>query len=245
MTLGGGASTLDEYKSVIYYHVDKPHWYEIFKVAVPIDEFKASHLKFTFKHRSSNEAKDKSEKPFAMSYVKLMQNDGTTLRDQTHDLLVYKIDHKKYSEHDLHYLALPSHKYSESLKDNHKPSCPGLSLSSKDSFRIATNVCSTKLTQNVDLLGLLNWANHKDTLKDSLQALMKVDGDDIVKFLQDVLDALFNILVQNDDSEKYDNMVFECLLKILSLVSDRKYQHFQPVLDLYIQESFSATLAYR
>jgi len=28
-------------------------------------------------------------------------------------------------------------------------------------------------------------------------------------------------------------------------VSDRKYQHFQPVLDLYISESFSATLAYK
>lgn len=55
----------------------------------------------------------------------------------------------------------------------------------------------------------------------------------------------FFLQVQNDDSQVYDNMVFECLLKILSLVSDRKYQHFQPVLDLYIQESFSATLAYR
>lgn len=34
-------------------------------------------------------------------------------------------------------------------------------------------------------------------------------------------------------------------LYIIGLVSDRKYQHFQPVLDLYIQESFCATLAYK
>lgn len=34
-------------------------------------------------------------------------------------------------------------------------------------------------------------------------------------------------------------------LYIIGLVSDRKYQSFQPVLDLYIQESFSATLAYK
>lgn len=64
-------------------------------------------------------------------------------------------------------------------------------------------------------------------------------------FLQDVLDALFNILMSNSDSDVYDDMVFECLLYIIGLVSDRKYQHFQPVLDLYISESFSATLAYK
>jgi dedicator of cytokinesis protein 1 len=63
--------------------------------------------------------------------------------------------------------------------------------------------------------------------------------------LQDVLDALFNILMSNSDSDVYDDMVFECLLYIIGLVSDRKYQHFQPVLDLYISESFSATLAYK
>jgi dedicator of cytokinesis protein 1 len=64
----------------------------------------------------------------------------------------------------------------------------------------------------VDLLGLLNWISHPEVLKDSLAALMKVDGEEVVKFLQDVLDALFNILMQNSDSDLYDNMVFECLV---------------------------------
>lgn len=95
-------------------------------------------------------------------------------------------------------------------------------------------------------MGLLNWASHKDTLKESLIALMKVDGEEVVKFLQDILDALFNILMDNPESDVYDEMVFDCLLHIISLVSnDWKYQHFEPVLDLYIKESFSATLAYR
>lgn len=65
-----------------------------------------------------------------------------------------------------------------------KPSSGHLSLSSKDNFLIATNVCSTKLTQNVDLLGLLNWSSSKTDLKESLAALMKVDGEEVVKFLQ-------------------------------------------------------------
>ncbi|PSN51994.1 Dedicator of cytokinesis protein 1 [Blattella germanica] len=242
ISLGGGVELLNEYRSVIYYHEDKPRWFEIFKVAIPIEEFKGSHLKFTFKHRSSNEAKDRTEKPFALSYVKLMQENGTTLKDTEHELLVYKVDHKKFEETDLGYLNLPSTR--GELTEGQKPHSGGLSLSSKDSFSIQTNVCSTKLTQNVDLLGLLNWTSNPDGLKNSLAALMKVDGEEVVKFLQDVLDALFNILMQNSDSDLYDNMVFECLLYIIGLVSDRKYQHFQPVLDLYIQESFSATLAY-
>lgn len=97
----------------------------------------------------------------------------------------------------------------------------------------------------VDLLGLLNWSSHPDTLEDSLMALMNVQGEEVVKFLQDVLDALFNILMENSDSDRYDSLIFNCLLYVIMLVSDRKYQHFQPVLDLYIQESFSATLAYK
>ncbi|XP_011337215.1 dedicator of cytokinesis protein 1 isoform X1 [Ooceraea biroi] len=246
MTLGGGASPIDEYRSVIYYHEDKPRWCETFKIAIPIEEFKQAHLKFTFKHRSSNEAKDKSEKPFALSYVRLMQRNGTTLQDIQHELLVYKLEQKKYEESDISYFKLPSTRGElAELNMEKKPSLGSLTLSSKDSFLIATNICSTKLTQNVDLLGLLNWASHNTDLKESLAALMKVDGEEIVKFLQDVLDALFNILMSNSDSDVYDDMVFECLLYIIGLVSDRKYQHFQPVLDLYISESFSATLAYK
>lgn len=49
--MGGGLQLQTEYRSVIYYHEDKPRWNETFKVAIPIDDFKVSHLLFTFKHR--------------------------------------------------------------------------------------------------------------------------------------------------------------------------------------------------
>lgn len=197
-------------------------------------------MRFTFKHRSSNEAKDRSEKPFGLAYVRLMNDDGTTLQHKRHQLALYKIDHKKFDQDtQYNYLQLPA----LPVESNLKPSISGFSLA-KGNFTIETNLCSTKLTQNVDILGLLNWSSRKEKMEESLNALMNVKGEEVVKFLQDILDALFNILVLNEDAAKYDNLVFKCLLRLIEIVYDLKYQHFQSVLDLYINESFSATLAY-
>lgn len=125
-----------------------------------------------------------------------------------------------------------------------KPLATGFSLLNKDSFSIEINLCSTKLTQDVDLLGLLKWSSNMDRLEESLTQLLRVSPEEIVKFLQDILDALFDILVKNTDPLRYDDLVFQCLLLLIEIVSDKKYQHFQSVLDVYINESFSSTLAY-
>lgn len=259
LSFGAGSELMSEYKSVVYYHEERPKWMETLKISIPIEEFYSGHLRFTFRHRSSNDNKDKIEKPFAMSFIRLMNENGTTLSDRNHELLVYKVDHKRYDESEIAYLKLPSSR--EELEkrvndSNHNINhigvkqlssmfqTNGIQISPKDSFSISTVVCSTKLTQNIDLLGLLKWKSNPENLKSNLLALMKVDGEEVVKFLQDTLDALFDILMQNTDSDTYDNYVFEALIFIIGLISDRKYQHFRPVLDVYIDQNFSATLIY-
>uniref|UniRef100_A0AAR2JGN1 Dedicator of cytokinesis 1 n=1 Tax=Pygocentrus nattereri TaxID=42514 RepID=A0AAR2JGN1_PYGNA len=244
---GAGDEGISEYKSVIYYQVKQPRWFETIKVAIPIEDVNRSHLRFTFKHRSSQDYKDKSEKIFALSFVKLMRYDGTTLRDGEHDLIVYKAEAKKLEDSSL-YLNLPATKL-EMEEKGHFPtgkSTPTLGncTISKDSFQIATLVCSTKLTQNVDLLGLLKWRSNTSLLQQNLRQLMKVDGGEVVKFLQDTLDALFNIMMENSDSETFDTLVFDALVFIIGLIADRKFHHFNPVLETYIRKHFSATLAY-
>ena len=149
------------------------------------------------------------------------------MKDTHHELLVYKLDHRKFDETATDYLRLPSIR--SEVADNAKPSGPGMAMNSKDSLLISSCLCSTKLTQNVELLGLLKYHSQPEELPSILTRLMKVDGEEVVKFLQDVLDSLFNILMQNSDSDVYDDSVFECLIFIVGLVTDRKYEHFKVV----------------
>uniref|UniRef100_A0A8C3RX73 Dedicator of cytokinesis 5 n=1 Tax=Chelydra serpentina TaxID=8475 RepID=A0A8C3RX73_CHESE len=246
---GAGYEGISEYKSVVYYQVKQPCWYETVKVSIAIEEVSRCHLRFTFRHRSSQESRDKSERAFGVAFVKLMNADGTTLQDGKHNLVIYKGDNKKMEDAKF-YLTLPGTKVEEE-----KDGPPGKNLhhlanftptkdSTKDSFQIATLICSTKLTQNVDLLGLLNWRSNSQHIAHNLKKLMDVEGGEIVKFLQDTLDALFNIMMEMSDNETYDFLVFDALVFIISLIGDIKFQHFNPVLETYIYKHFSTTLAY-
>ncbi|XP_008977346.2 dedicator of cytokinesis protein 5 isoform X4 [Callithrix jacchus] len=244
---GAGYEGISEYKSVVYYQVKQPCWYETVKVSIAIEEVTRCHIRFTFRHRSSQESRDKSERAFGVAFVKLMNPDGTTLQDGRHDLVVYKGDNKKMEDAKF-YLTLPGTKMEMEEKElqaskNLVTFMPSKD-STKDSFQIATLICSTKLTQNVDLLGLLNWRSNSQNIKHNLKKLMEVDGGEIVKFLQDTLDALFNIMMEMSDNETYDFLVFDALVFIISLIGDIKFQHFNPVLETYIYKHFSATLAY-
>uniref|UniRef100_A0A8C1RDA7 Dedicator of cytokinesis 5 n=1 Tax=Cyprinus carpio TaxID=7962 RepID=A0A8C1RDA7_CYPCA len=244
---GAGYEGITEYKSVIYYQVKQPCWNETVKVTIPIEDVCRCHLRFTFRHRSSQDSRDKSEKPFGMAFVRLMKPDGTTLPDGKHKLIVYKVDVKKADDAKT-YLTLPGsyaeveEKERQTGKSFHHG---GIIPITKDSFQIASLTCSTKLTQNVDLLGLLNWRSNTERLEEILQKLMEVEGGEIIKFLQDTLDALFNIMMETSEEETYDTLVFNALVFIISLIGDVKFQHFNPVLETYISNHFSATLAYQ
>ena len=109
---------------------------------------------------------------------------------------------------------------------------------------VHTTLCSTKLTQNLGLLSLLKWRSEPDNLKHNLSVFTReVKAADVVKFLPDVLDALFSILMENSDSELYDNLVFEALVAVIEMVTEDKFKQFIPVLEVYINENYSATLA--
>ncbi|XP_071349570.1 dedicator of cytokinesis protein 3-like isoform X5 [Trachinotus anak] len=240
ISLGSGEPNMPEHHSFVLYHNNSPRWSEVIKLPIPIDRFRGSHLRFEFRHCST---KDKGEKKlFGFAFTPLMREDGTTLSDESHELYVYKCDENTtFSNHAL-YLGLPCCK--EDF--NSCPSIPSSLIfqrSTKETFWISTQLSSTKLTQNVDLLALLKWKAHPDRVMDILGRLRHVSGEEIVKFLQDILDTLFSIL--DDNTDKYGPLVFQSLVFIINLLRDSKYYHFRPVMDTYIQKHFAGALAYK
>ncbi|XP_049327827.1 dedicator of cytokinesis protein 3 isoform X9 [Astyanax mexicanus] len=240
ISLGSGEPHITEHRSYVLYHNNSPRWSEVIKLPIPIDRFRGSHLRLEFRHCST---KDKGEKKlFGFAFTPLMREDGTTLSDESHELYVYKCDENTtFSNHAL-YLGLPC------CKDDYN-GCPNIpsslifQRSTKETLWISTQLSSTKLTQNVDLLALLKWKAHPDRVMDILGRLRHVSGEEIVKFLQDILDTLFSIL--DDNTDKYGPLVFQSLVFIINLLRDSKYYHFRPVMDTYIQKHFAGALAYK
>uniref|UniRef100_A0A8C7DKP2 Dedicator of cytokinesis 3 n=1 Tax=Oncorhynchus kisutch TaxID=8019 RepID=A0A8C7DKP2_ONCKI len=220
ISLGSGEPHISEHRSFVLYHNNSPRWGEVVKLPIPIDRFRGSHLRFEFRHCST---KDKGEKKlFGFAFTPLMREDGTTLSDESHELFVYKCDENAtFSNHAL-YLGLPC--------------C-------KEDFNGCPNIPSSLIFQRMDLLALLKWKAHPDRVMDILGRLRHVSGEEIVKFLQDILDTLFSIL--DDNTDKYGPLVFQSLVFIINLLRDSKYYHFCPVMDTYIQKHFAGALAYK
>ncbi|XP_051933125.1 dedicator of cytokinesis protein 3-like isoform X3 [Hippocampus zosterae] len=237
ISAGCGEPNVTEHRSLVLYHNNSPRWSEAIKLPVPVDRFRGCHLRFEFRHCSTKDKGDK--KLFGFSFTPLMRDDGTTLSDQSHELFVYKCDENSTLCNPGLYLSLPC------CKDHLSPGLPSMAFqrSTRETFWISTQLSSTKLTQNVDLLALLKWKAHPDRVGDILGRLRHVSGEEIVKFLQDILDTLFSIL--DDNTDKYGPLVFQSLVFVINLLRDSKYFHFRAVMDTYIHKHFAGALAYK
>jgi hypothetical protein len=84
-----------------------------------------------------------------------------------------------------------------------------------------------------------------DALRQTLTKLKFASEVEICKFLRNIFDALFGVLVSraNSDTREYEELVFNALVTLLGIVSDRRFTNFKPVVDLYIDHHFSSTAA--
>uniref|UniRef100_A0A672P4N1 Dedicator of cytokinesis 4 n=1 Tax=Sinocyclocheilus grahami TaxID=75366 RepID=A0A672P4N1_SINGR len=232
---GSGEPGVDEHRSYVLYHSNSPRWAEQIKLPIPLEMFHGTHLRFELRHCSTKEKGEK--KLFGFSFVPLMQDDGRPLPDGTHELIVHKCEETAGLQDPARYLKLPFSKASLQPGNNQTIK------NSKESFWIQSSLCSTKLTQNGDMLDLLKWRVHPDRIIDCLSKLKDIDGTEIVKFLQDTLDTLFAIL--DESPQRYGLKVFDCLVHVINLLQDSKFQLFKPVMDNYIENHFAGALSYR
>ncbi|KIO32188.1 hypothetical protein M407DRAFT_67006 [Tulasnella calospora MUT 4182] len=249
IALGTGEPPVTRFRSMVFHRNDTPTYGELIKLLIPANIMQECHLFFTFRNRSSKErpttggradTSSSTERPFAFGYLPLFPERQSFLEDGTHTLILYKAD--KLS-------AIPINEYINApavvgQSDPHMMSRNLIPL--RDSFTIRSFLCSTQFTANGVLVDLLNW-ERLQVKADLIAALKKftfVGEMEIVKFLRDIFDSLFAILgsSHNQDGEM-DDLVFNALVMILGIVQDRRFNNFQPVLDVYIEKHFNCASA--
>jgi len=172
--------------------------------------------------------------PFALCWMPLWNQDAFA-RDGDHSLSLYRYD--EYTSSMIAgkgaYLGLP---WSARKKDEQV-------MGPVASLHLRTYLCSTKYSQDPNLLGLLKW---RDQAGGELVGLLKkfpfVPEIEIVKLLNEVFDALFEILVEYAGSDEYEDLVFNALVTVLGIVHDRRF-NLGPLVDQYSETRFKYPFA--
>ncbi|XP_038067057.1 dedicator of cytokinesis protein 3-like [Patiria miniata] len=142
--LGGDEDETDEYRSTIYYHTNQPHWVENIRLSIPMEMFKDTHIRLECRHCSTTRGE---RSLFAIAFMRLMKEDGTTMEDSEHELFVYKCSENQ-DFGDMSYLNLPF--CTQEIASRASPVFGNhtYSRNMKESLVVSTIICSTKLTQN-------------------------------------------------------------------------------------------------
>lgn len=254
ITQCSGEPEMSQFHSMVFLRTSQPTFGELVKVKLPFHGAQQLHLLFTFRHRNARERSmsrggggDALEKPFAFGFLPLFPDGRAFLEDGSHTLALYRAERLSQLTPELYLQApawLPSNGRTENqlLPVEMQKVAPPL----RDSLIIRSSLCSTKFTQNSVLLSLLNWEKlaDREVLSTILTMFTFVGEVEIVRFLQDIFDSLFAILISavNENGEM-DHLVFNALVTVLGIVQDRRFSNFQPVLDVYIESHFNCPSA--
>ncbi|VDK81631.1 unnamed protein product [Litomosoides sigmodontis] len=232
------------YQSLVFYHDDKPKWNEAIKVQIPENIDQNIHLRITFHYKKTFDKVKQEKGPFALAFARIMEG-ATLIRDGLHELLVYKIETGRFDDNDTSYTRLPATRGElKASQAQLRPQTTTFIHGEKNFLTIETVTCSTTLTHNKSLLDILRWKQNRSNLKERLEEISRPKflavGEELVKFIPNFCDALFEIL---DHYPDYDSLVFDDLVTLVQLVNEERYKNFRPVLDKYV-ENFHSTVAF-
>ncbi|KAF5370873.1 hypothetical protein D9758_002073 [Tetrapyrgos nigripes] len=245
---GSGELAVSQFHSMVFQRCNEPTFGELIKIQLAPVGVQDWHLFFTFRNRSGKERfgnrgnPDGADKPYAFSFLPLFPDKRAFLEDGGHSLIMYRAEKLSQITPEM-YLSAPSSLATGGPENAAiHPEMQRLAPPMKDTLTIRTSLCSTKFTQNPVLLSLLNWekVTDQDFLSTILSKFTFVGEVEIVKFLRDIFDSLFGILVSaNNESGEMDHLVFAALVTVLGIIQDRRFSNFRPVLDLYTEKHFS------
>ena len=246
ISLGSGEQSVTVFHSMVFGRNNQPTFGELIKLQLPLRGVPGWHLFFTFRNRSGHRILG-PERPFAFAFQPLFPDQGAFLEDGSHTLVLYKADKLEQITPDMYLNSSPWHLPNQRPEHLTIPAeLQKLAPALRDTLTIRSSLCSTKFTQNPVLLSLLKWNQlaDKELLSTVLSKFTFVGEGEIVKFLRDIFDSLFGILISpSNQSGEMDNLVFNALVTVLGIVQDRRFSNFQPVLDVYIEEHFDCAAA--
>ncbi|KAF9264233.1 cytoplasmic protein [Marasmius fiardii PR-910] len=240
---GSGEPWMTQFHSMIFSRCSEPTFGELIKIKLPLEGLPQWHLFFTFRNRSNKERAN----PYAFAFLPLFSDSQAFVQDGGHTLIMYRADRLNQITPEM-YLGATSSLLADQRPEQVviSPDMQRLAPPTKDTMTIRTSLCSTKLTQNPVLLNLLNWESISDheILSTILYNFTFVGEVEIVKFLRDIFDSLFAILVSDiNSSGEMNNLVFNALIFVLGIIQDRRFSNFRPVLDVYIEKHFTCAAA--
>jgi hypothetical protein len=93
------------------------------------------------------------------------------------------------------------------------------------------------------LVSLINWKHQTSVqLLEILQKLTFVPEIEVVKQVNDVLDALFGVLVHKSGESKFEDLIFNDIVWVLGIVYDRRY-NLGPIVEQYTENHFRSPYA--
>lgn len=246
---GSGEPLITQFNSMVFQRCSEPTFGELLKIQLPLSGMPQWHLFFTFRNRRTNNRSgiEGPDRPFAFAFLPLFPDKRAFVEDGSHTLVMFKADKMGQIGPALYLTSPPwlsTGQRPEQIMVH--PDMMRLAPPLRDTLTIRSSLCSTRFTQNSVLLSLLNWEkiSDRELLATVLTKFTFVGEGEIVKFLRDIFDSLFGILISNNNqSGEMDHLVFNALVTVLGIVQDRRFSNFQPVLDVYIENHFNCAAA--
>lgn len=235
---------------------------------------KDCHLYVAFRNRkecssgsSLSSTGNSPDKPFAFGYLPLFSEDDSCISDGMHQLALYRYD-PQWSTPGMYLDAQWS--VSEPGTPQDVTSSKVL-VPLRDSFAVRTFLCSTQFTQDPTLLKLLNWEtkipDDMQELRDEFNRLKYCPEFECIKMIRPIMDSIFAIMASpRNENGEVDRLAVSVLVTLLcrshspiantafdmliiaiftsAYVNDRRFEHFRPILDVYIERHFNSSTAF-
>jgi len=201
-------------------------WNEVVKLVIPDEDLPEAHLIMS--------VADAPGFPFALSWMPL-SDQGAFIRDGPQGPLLYLYDKVTSASNNGRgaYLTYPWNPRARNQTATEDASTRKLAT-----LTLETYLCSTTFSQDEVLLGLFAWKKQSESQRlDLLKRFVFVSEIEIVKLIDEVFKALFEILAEHAGNDEAEDLIFNALVTVLGIVHDRRF-NLGPLVDDYSDTKF-------